>query len=105
MTDLESLIQSGITDMTTGIGASVAVFQSGATVSGIYSPGEKTAELGMGGLVNPAPAEFVYLSTAASVPTLLTTITVSGERKRVMGATQDAGMVSLTLADAEDVRR
>jgi hypothetical protein len=58
----------------------------------------------MGGLVNPAPAEFVYLATAASAPSLLTTVTVSGERKRVLGVTQDAGMISLSLGEPDDVR-
>ena len=104
MTDFESLVRSGIADMIEGAGSTVATFSASVTVSGIYAPGEKTGELGMGGLVNPAPAEFVYLATSASAPALLTTVTVSGERKRVLGVTQDAGMISLSLGDPEDVR-
>ena len=103
MSDLESLVRSGISDMIEGAG-SVTAGIGGKTVTGIYAPGEKTGELGMGGLVNPAPAEFVYLATAASAPSLLTVVTVSGERKRVLGVTQDAGMISITLGDPEDVR-
>lgn len=103
MSDLESLIRSGIADMIEGAGSATAGIGT-KTVTGIYAPGEKTGELGMGGLVNPAPAEFVYLATAASAPSLLTTVTVSGERKRVLGVTQDAGMISLSLGDPEDVR-
>lgn len=103
MSDLESLIRSGIADMIEGAGSVTAGIGT-KTVTGIYAPGEKTGELGMGGLVNPAPAEFVYLATAASAPALLTTVTVSGERKRVLGVTQDAGMISLSLGDPEDVR-
>ena len=103
MSDLESLIRSGIADMIEGAGSVTAGIGT-KTVTGIYAPGEKTGELGMGGLVNPAPAEFVYLATAASAPALLTTVTVSNERKRVLGVTQDAGMISLSLGDPEDVR-
>ena len=103
MSDFESLVRSGISDMIEGAG-SVTAGIAGKTVTGIYAPGEKTGELGMGGLVNPAPAEFVYLATAASAPSLLTVVTVSGERKRVLGVTQDAGMISLSLGDPEDVR-
>lgn len=104
MSDLESLIRSGIADMIEGAGSTVATFSGSIAVTGIYAPGEKTGELGMGGLVSPAPAEFVYLATSASAPTLLTTVTVSGERKRVLGVTQDAGMISLSLGDPEDAR-
>ena len=103
MSDFESLVRSGISDMIEGAGSVTAGIGT-KTVTGIYAPGEKTGELGMGGLVNPAPAEFVYLATAASAPALLTTVTVSGERKRVLGVTQDAGMISLSLGDPEDVR-
>jgi len=103
VSDFESLVRSGISDMIEGAGSVTANIGS-KTVTGIYAPGEKTGELGMGGLVNPAPAEFVYLATAASAPALLTTVTVSGERKRVLGVTQDAGMISLSLGDPEDVR-
>lgn len=103
MSDFESLVRSGISDMIEGAGSVTAGIGT-KTVTGIYAPGEKTGELGMGGLVNPAPAEFVYLATAASAPSLLTVVTVSGERKRVLGVTQDAGMISLSLGDPEDVR-
>ena len=103
MSDFEALVRSGISDMIEGAG-SVTAGIGGKTVTGIYAPGEKTGELGMGGLVNPAPAEFVYLATAASAPSLLTVVTVSGEAKRVLGVTQDAGMISLSLGDPEDVR-
>lgn len=103
MSDLESLIRSGISDMIEGAGSTTCTIGSTA-VTGLYSPGEKTGELGMGGLVSPAPAEFVYLATAASAPSLLTVVTVSGDRKRVLGVTQDAGMISLSLGDPEDVR-
>lgn len=105
MTDLESLVSNGVLEMIDAAGSSVATFANSVTVAGVYAPGEKTAELGMGGLVNPSPAEFVYLATSATAPALLTTITVSGERKRVLGVTQDAGMISLSLGDPEDVRR
>lgn len=90
--------------MAHGAGATVATFSASVTVAGIYAPGERGGELGMGGLVNPAPAEFVYLASVASAPALLTTVTVSNERKRVLGVTQDAGMISLTLGDPDDVR-
>lgn len=96
-------MQDGIGDMVTGCGSTTCTIGTTA-VTGLYAPGEKTGELGMGGLVNPAPAEFVYLATAASAPSLLTAVTVAGERKRVLGVTQDAGMISLSLGDPEDVR-
>lgn len=96
-------MRDGLGDMVAGCGSATCTIGASA-VTGLYAPGEKTGELGMGGLVNPAPAEFVYLATAASAPSLLTVVTVSGERKRVLGVTQDAGMISLSLGDPEDVR-
>jgi hypothetical protein len=103
VTELEQIMRDGIEDMVAGAGSATCTIGSTA-VTGIYSPGEKTAELGMGGLVNPAPAEFVYIAAAASAPSLLGVVTVSGTRKRVLGVTEDAGMISLTLGDPEDVR-
>lgn len=104
MTELESIMQAGIGDMVAGAGVSTCTI--GVTVvTGVYSPGEKSAELGIGGMVNPSPAEFVYQSSAASAPSLLSVVVVSGEKKRVMGVTEDSGLTSITLADPEDVRR
>jgi hypothetical protein len=102
--DLEAAVQEGITEFMTSAGRTVATFSASVTVAGIYVRQAEAGELGVGGMVNPAGAEFVYLASAASAPALLTTITVGGEVKRVMSRLEDAGMIELTLGDPEDVR-
>ena len=95
---------SGLSDMMAGSG-SVTASIGGTVVTGIYAPGEKSGDLGMGGLVTPAPAEFVYLATAASAPALLKTITVAGQSKRVISYQEEGGLISVTLSDPDDVRK
>ena len=94
---------AGLSDMMAGAG-SVTASIGGTVVTGIYTPGEKSGELGLGGLVTPAPAEFVYPATAASAPAMLKTITVANASKRVMSTQEDGGLVTVTLGDPEDVR-
>ena len=77
---------------------------SGLAVQGVYTPSEQTAELGMGGFVNPQNAEFVCLSSAVSLPALMTIVTVGGAAKRLTGVQSDQGVTTLILADPEDVR-
>ena len=77
---------------------------SGLPVRGVYTPNEQTAELGMGGFVNPQNAEFVCLSSAVSLPALMTIVTVGGAAKRLTGVQADQGVTTLILADPEDVR-
>ena len=103
MTELDSLMTAGLTDMMAGAG-SVTASIGGTTVTGIYTPGEKSGELGIGGLVTPAPAEFVYPATAASAPAQLKTITVANAAKRVMSTQEDGGLITVTLGDPDDVR-
>ena len=103
MTELDTLMTAGLTDMMAGAG-SVTASIGGTTVTGMYTPGEKSGELGMGGLVTPAPAEFVYPATAASAPSLLGTITVANATKRVMSTQEDGGLITITLGNPEDVR-
>jgi len=95
---------SGLSDMMAGSG-SVTASIGGTVVTGIYAPGEKSGDLGMGGLVTPSPAEFVYEATAASAPALLGTITVANATKRVMSYQEDGGLISVALADPDDVRK
>jgi hypothetical protein len=94
---------AGLSDMIAGAG-SVTASIGGTTVTGMYTPGEKSGELGMGGLVTPAPAEFVYPATAASAPAMLKTITVANAAKRVMSTQEDGGLITVTLGDPDDVR-
>lgn len=103
MTELHSLMAAGLSEMIEAAGATTA-FIGGTTVTGVYTPGEKTGELGMGGLVTPSPAEFVYPATAASAPDLLGTITVANATKRVMSTQEDGGLITVTLGNPEDVR-
>ena len=103
MTELETLMTSGLSDMMAG-SVSVTASIGGTTVTGMYTPGEKSGELGMGGLVTPAPAEFVYPATAASAPAMLKTITVANATKRVMSTQEDGGLITVTLGDPDDVR-
>ena len=103
MTELDTLMTAGLTDMIAGAG-SVTASIGGTTVTGIYTAGEKSGELGMGGLVTPAPAEFVYPATAASAPAMLKTITVANAAKRVMSTQEDGGLITVTLGDPDDVR-
>ena len=103
MTELHSLMAAGLSEMIEAAG-SVTASIGGTTVTGMYTPGEKGGELGMGGLVTPAPAEFVYLATVASAPTTLKTITVANITKRVMSTQEDGGLITVTLADPDDVR-
>jgi hypothetical protein len=103
VTELDSLMTAGLSDMMAGAG-SVTASIGGTTVTGIYTPGEKSGELGIGGLVTPAPAEFVYPATAASAPAQLKTITVANATKRVMSTQEDGGLITVTLGDPDDVR-
>jgi hypothetical protein len=95
--------------MTTGVADMIGAMPTTATISGlavvgVYTPSEQTAELGMGGFVNPQNAEFVCLSSAVSLPKLMTIVTVGGAAKRVTGVQSDQGVTTLILADPEDVR-
>jgi hypothetical protein len=103
VTELDSLMTAGLSDMMAGAG-SVTASIGGTTVTGMYTPGEKSGELGIGGLVTPAPAEFVYSATAASAPAQLKTITVANATKRVMSTQEDGGLITVTLGDPDDVR-
>jgi hypothetical protein len=103
VTELDTLMTAGLSDMIAGAG-SVTASIGGTTVTGMFTPGEKSGELGMGGLVTPAPAEFVYPATAASAPSLLGTITVDNTTKRVMSTQDDGGLITVTLGDPDDVR-
>ena len=102
MTELQTLMTSGVADMIAAMPTTATI--SGLTVRGIYTPSEQTAELGMGGFVNPQNAEFVCLTAAVSVPALMTIVTVGGAPKRLTGVQSDQGVTTLILADPEDVR-
>ena len=102
MTELQTLMTSGVADMIAAMPTTATI--SGLTVRGIYTPSEQTAELGMGGFVNPQNAEFVCLSSAVSLPALMTIVTVGGAAKRLTGVQSDQGVTTLILADPEDVR-
>ena len=93
---------TGVADMTGAMPTTATI--SGLPVRGVYTPSEQTAELGMGGFVNPQNAEFVCLSSAVSLPALMTIVTVGGAAKRLTGVQADQGVTTLILADPEDVR-
>lgn len=103
MTELETLMTTGLSDMITGAG-SVTASMGGTTVTGMFTPGEKQGELGLGGLVTPTPAEFVYPASAASAPSLLSTVTVDHVVRRVISTQEDGGLITVTLAERDDVR-
>ena len=102
MTELQTLMTTGVADMTGAMPTTATI--SGLAVQGVYTPSEQTAELGMGGFVNPQNAEFVCLSSAVSLPALMTIVTVGGAAKRLTGVQSDQGVTTLILADPEDVR-
>lgn len=102
MTELETLMTSGVADMIGAMPTTATI--SGLSVRGVYTPSEQTAELGMGGFVNPQNAEFVCLTAAVSLPALMTIVTVGGSPKRLTGIQSDQGITTLILADPEDVR-
>lgn len=96
--------------MTSGLSDAIAASPvtasiGGTVVTGFYTPNEQTAQLGYGGMVDPQGSEFVYLAADITAPAIMTTITVSGVRKRVTAINTDGGMTSLTLATPEDVRK
>ena len=93
---------TGVSDMTGAMPTTATI--SGLPVKGVYTPSEQTAELGMGGFVNPQNAEFVCLTAAVSLPALMTIVTVGGAAKRLTGVQADQGVTTLILADPEDVR-
>lgn len=102
MTELDTLLAAGLAD---AINASPTVATIGTTaVRGLYNPGERAGELGMGGLVQPQAGDFTYPATTVSAPSLLTVITVGGVVRRVLSVQEDSGMITLGLADPEDVR-
>ena len=103
MTELETLMTAGLSDMMSGAG-SVTASIGGNTVTGIYTPGEKSGDLGIGGLVTPTPAEFVYPATAASAPVPLSAVTVANVVRRVMSTQEDGGLITVTLGEKDDVR-
>jgi len=102
VTELQTLMTTGVADMTGAMPTTATI--SGLAVQGVYTPSEQTAELGMGGFVNPQNAEFVCLSSAVSLPALMTIVTVGGAAKRLTGVQSDQGVTTLILADPEDVR-
>lgn len=102
MTELETLMTAGVADMIVAMPTTATV--SGVAVRGVYTPSEQTAELGIGGFVNPQNAEFVCLTAAVSLPALMTIVTVGGSPKRLTGIQSDQGITTLILADPEDVR-
>ena len=102
MTELQTLMTTGVADMTGAMPTTATIF--GLPVKGVYTPSEQTAELGMGGFVNPQNAEFVCLTAAVSVPALMSIVTVGGSPKRLTGVQSDQGVTTLILADPEDVR-
>ena len=102
VTEIESLMITGVADMIAAMPTTATI--SGLAVRGVYTPNEQTAELGMGGFVNPQNAEFVCLTSAVSLPALMTIVTVGGSPKRLMSVQSDQGITTLSLADPEDVR-
>ena len=102
MTEIQTLMMQGVADMTAAMPTVATI--SGLSVRGVYTPNEQTAELGMGGFVNPQNAEFVCLTAAVSLPALMTIVTVGGSPKRLTGVQSDQGVTTLILADPEDVR-
>lgn len=102
MTELEQLITSGLSEAIAATPVTASI--GGTVVTGIYSSNEQTAQLGFGGMVDPQNSEFVYASSAVSVPALMSVVTVAGSRKRIMSINKEAGIISLSLATPEDVR-
>ena len=102
MTEIQTLMTQGVADMIAAMPTVATI--SGLSVRGVYAPNEQTAELGMGGFVNPQNAEFVCLTAAVSLPALMTIVTVGGSPKRLTGLQSDQGVTTLILADPEDVR-
>ena len=102
MTEIQTLMTQGVADMIAAMPTVATI--SGLSVRGVYTPSEQTAELGMGGFVNPQNAEFVCLTAAVSLPALMTIVTVGGLPKRLTGVQSDQGVTTLILADPEDVR-
>jgi len=102
VTELQTLMTTGVANMISALPTIATI--SGLAVQGVYTPNEQTAELGMGGFVNPQNAEFVCLSSAVSLPKLMTIVTVGGSPKRLTGVQSDQGITTLILADPEDVR-
>jgi len=102
VTELQTLMTTGVADMISALPTTATI--SGLAVQGVYTPSEQTAELGMGGFVNPQNAEFVCLTSAVSLPSLLSIVTVGGAAKRLTGVQVDQGISTLMLADPEDVR-
>lgn len=102
MTEIQTLMTQGVADMIAAMPTVATI--SGLSVRGVYTPNEQTAELGMGGFVNPQNAEFVCLTAAVSLPALMTIVTVGGLAKRLTGVQSDQGVTTLILADPEDVR-
>ena len=102
MTEIQALMTQGVADMIAAMPTVATI--SGLSVRGVYTPNEQTAELGMGGFVNPQNAEFVCLTDAVSLPALMTIVTVGGSPKRLTGVQSDQGVTTLILADPEDVR-
>jgi len=102
VTEIQTLMTQGVADLIAAMPTVATI--SGLSVRGVYTPSEQTAELGMGGFVNPQNAEFVCLTTAVSLPALMTIVTVGGSPKRLTGVQSDQGVTTLILADPEDVR-
>ena len=102
MTEIQTLMTQGVADMISAMPTTATI--SGLSVRGVYTPNEQTAELGMGGFVNAQNAEFVCLTAAVSLPALMTIVTVGGSPKRLTGVQSDQGVMTLILADPEDVR-
>ena len=102
MTEIQTLMTQGVADMIAAMPTVATI--SGLSVRGVYTPSEQTAELGMGGFVNPQNAEFVCLTAAVSLPALMTIVTVGGSPKRLTGVQSVQGVTTLILADPEDVR-
>ena len=102
MTELESLVDAALAEVISAAPSTAVI--GGTTVTGLYNPGERQAELGMGGLVQPQGGDFTYPASVVSAPSLLTVVTVDGSARRVTAIHADSGMVTLTLADPADVR-
>ena len=102
MTELESLVSSALSEVIAAAPTTATI--GGTAVTGLYNPGDRAGELGMGGLVQPQSGDFTYPASAVSAPSLLTVISVGGANRRVMSIQEDSGMVTLSLGDPEDVR-
>ena len=102
MTEIETLMTTGLADTIAAMPTTATI--CGLAVRGVYTTSEQTAELGMGGFVNPQNAEFVCLSSSVSLPALMTIVTIGGSPKRLTSVQSDQGVTTLILADPEDVR-